>query len=195
MKLLFTAFILLCTSPFYAQSVILPADIQIKTAELAAPEMLRQNATVLGYNAKGELVTLRKGSNSVVCLADDPKLKGIKVACYGKELEPFMARGRELIREGKTEEEKQKIRGEEINSKKLKMPSEPSVLYVVTGKDEDYNPATGELKNFHIRYVFYKPYMTAEATGLSTKPQAPGMPWLMDAGTQHSHIMITPPKN
>jgi len=33
-----------------AQDKILPKDIQIKTAVLAAPEMYRDAATVLGYN-------------------------------------------------------------------------------------------------------------------------------------------------
>ncbi|MDQ7918363.1 hypothetical protein RBU60_12330 [Mesonia sp. MT50] len=177
----------------FCQNKISPKDIQIKTAVLAAPKIYKENATVLGYNKDGEMITLREGNNKIICLADDPKKDGINVACYAKDLEPFMARGRELAAQGKVEEKKE-IRKKEIDAGTLKMPSEPAMLYVLVGEEKDFNPKTGELKNGMIRYVLYKPYMTGESTGLPTKPQAPGMPWLMEANTHRSHIMITPAK-
>lgn len=192
MKKLMTLFVLAMAFSTFAQNKILPKDIQIKTAVLAAPEMYREDATVLGYNQEGRLVTLREGNNGMVCLADDPNKAGISVACYGAELEPFMARGRELVAEGKSNEEKQQIRKAEIEAGTLKMPEEPAMVYVLAGEEGDYSAETGELLKSKIRYVIYKPYMTGESTGLPTKPQAPGMPWLMDAGTHRSHIMITP---
>lgn len=195
MKKLMTVFVLAATFSSIAQNKILPKETQIKTAVQAAPEMYRDGTTVLGYNQDGKLVTLREGSNGMVCLADDPNKEGISVACYGAELEPFMARGRELVAEGKSTEEKQQARKAEIEAGTLKMPQEPSMVYVLAGEEKDYDPETGELQNSRIRYVLYKPYMTGESTGLPTKPQAPGMPWLMDAGTHRSHIMITPAKN
>ncbi|MCC7400971.1 MAG: hypothetical protein IT214_05760 [Chitinophagaceae bacterium] len=173
---------------------ILPADIQIKTALLAAPDDQKENATVWGYDKAGKLITLRKGSGNLVCLADDPGKKGISVACYSVNLEPFMARGRELLAEGKTEEQKQEIRSKEIDEGKLKMPKEPNILYVLSGTDENYDKATGELKDANMRYVFYVPYATLKSTGLSAKPSIPGMPWLMEPGTAKAHIMIVPPK-
>lgn len=154
--------------------------------------MYKVGVTVLGYNPEGKLVTLKEGTNRMVCLADDPNNEGISVACYGAELEPFMARGRQLAAEGKTNEEKREARKNEIDNGTLIMPTEPSMTYIVAGEEKDYNPETGELQNSKIRYVIYKPYMTGESTGLPTKPQDPGMPWLMDAGTHRSHIMITP---
>ena len=192
MKKLMTLFVLAVAFSTFAQNKILPKDIQIKTAVLAAPEMYREDATVLGYNQEGRLVTLREGNNGMVCLADDPNKAGISVACYGAELEPFMARGRELVAEGKSNEEKREVRKNEIEAGTLKMPEEPAMVYVLAGEENDYSAETGELLKSKIRYVIYKPYMTGESTGLPTKPQAPGMPWLMDAGTHRSHIMITP---
>ncbi len=192
MKQLIYVLVFTCAFSAFSQNKILPKDIQIKTAVLAAPEMYRDGATVLGYNEEGKLITLREGNNTMVCLADDPNKEGISVACYGAELEPFMARGRDLAAEGKSNEEKQEIRKNEIDAGTLKMPSEPSILYIVAGEEKDYNAETGELQNGKMRYVIYKPYMTGESTGLPTKPQAPGMPWLMEAGTHRSHIMITP---
>lgn len=192
MKKSLVIFFFAFTFTAFSQSKIFPKDIQIKTAVLAAPEMYRNNATVLGYSEEGKLVTLREGNNGMVCLADDPNKEGINVACYGAELEPFMARGRELAAEGKSNEEKREARKNEIEAGTLKMPSEPSMVYILAGEESEYSAETGEMLKSKIRYVIYKPYMTGESTGLPTKPQAPGMPWLMDAGTHRSHIMITP---
>lgn len=192
MKNLLIILVFAFTFSAFSQSKILPKDIQIKTALLAAPEMYRDGATVLGYNAEGKLITLRECTNGMVCLADDPNKEGINVACYGAELEPFMAMGRVLTAEGKSNEEKQEIRKNEVEAGTLTMPAEPSMVYILAGEEKDYSEETGELLESKIRYVIYKPYMTGESTGLPTKPQAPGMPWLMDAGTHRSHIMITP---
>ncbi|MGB4400056.1 MAG: hypothetical protein WBJ10_11845, partial [Daejeonella sp.] len=98
----------------FAQSDIPSAEIQIKTAVLAAPVDKRENATVLGYNENGKLVQLRKGSNEMICIADDPKLPGLSVASYHKDLEPFMKRGRDLRFSGKTAKESIDIRDEEV---------------------------------------------------------------------------------
>lgn len=198
MKNIVIGCMLLSSAMLFAQKnenpIILPADVQISTAVLAAPEGERAETTVYGYNENGKMVVLRKGSNNLICLADDPNLEGIKVVCYSKKLEPFMARGRELIVEGKTEAEKRKQREKEVKEGKVKMPEAPSMLYVLTGTEEDYDQNTGDLQNGNFRYVVYVPYATVESTGLPAKPFAPGMPWLMDPGTHKAHIMITPAK-
>lgn len=163
---------------------------QIKVAVLAAPPELRDGSLVYGYNAKGELAVLRNGSNELVCLGDDPKVKGINVSCYHKDLEPFMARGRELKTQGKSFQEIFDIREAEVKSGKLMMPKHPTTLFVYTA--DEWDPATGITKNNYLRSVIYIPYATAESTGLPLKPSAPGMPWIMDPGTHRAHIMISP---
>ncbi|NNE02067.1 MAG: hypothetical protein HKN52_02790 [Eudoraea sp.] len=185
--------IFFCTLGFSQNNKgVLPNDIQIKTAVLPAPEVDKEGAMVYGYNAEGELVVLREGSNNLVCIGDNPNKEGISVSCYSKRLEPFMARGRALNSEGKSQEERMKIRGDEIASGQLVMPKEPSMLYIYFGSDEDYNKETGVLANGRFRYVIYTPFATAESTGLPIKPHAPGMPWLMDPGTHRAHIMVGP---
>lgn len=188
----FLAFLLSVTAN--GQADILPPEIQIKTALLAAPADKRDGAMVYGYNNDGKLIVLKEGTNNLICLADDPTRKGISVACYSRKLEPFMARGRELIAEGKSEIEKRAIRKKEADSGKLKMPDAPSMLYVFSGSEENYDKNTGDLKDGKFRYVIYIPYATTESTGLPDKPDVPGMPWLMEPGTHRAHIMITPPK-
>lgn len=170
-------------------------EIQIRTAVLAAPEDQRDAAMVYGYDDTGKMVVLREGTNNLVCLADDPDSEGINVSCYSKKLEPFMARGRELEEEGHGMMEVREKRRQEVEAGTLEMPDAPSMLYVLTGSEDDYNRETGELQDAHLRYVIYTPFATTESTGLPDKPHAPGMPWLMDPGTHRAHIMITPPKN
>lgn len=168
-------------------------EAQIETALYAAPAEKKAGAMIYGYDQDGSLIELRQGTNELICLSDDPQKKGISVACYFKELEPFMARGRELTKAGKTTTETREIRGEEVKSGKLKIP-EGSMLFVYSAKDEDHNTDTGEIKEGHLRYVIYLPFATTETTGITDKPSVPGMPWLMDPGTHRAHVMITPAK-
>lgn len=170
----------------------LPAEIQIKTAVLPAPESDKEGAMVYGYDKKGEMVVLREGTNNLVCIGDDPSKEGISVACYSKELEPFMKRGRELTAEGKDTKEKREIQGAEVAAGKWQMPIVPSMMYVYYGSDTEYNKETGELGDGQYRYVIYTPFATTESTGLPEKPHEKGMPWLMDPGTFRAHIMVGP---
>jgi hypothetical protein len=177
------------------QSSLPSPELQIKTAVLAAPEEHRSGAMVYGYDEEGELVVLREGSNEIVCIADDPNREGFSASCYHRDLEPFMERGRELRKEGKSSQEIFDMREEEVKSGKLKMPEDPTTLYVFSAAAEHYNANTGEVNNGKFRYVVYIPYATPESTGLPLGPEAPGMPWIMDPGTHRAHIMINPPDN
>jgi hypothetical protein len=110
-----------------------------------------------------------------------------------KTSNPLWNVGRVLKKEGKSFQEIFDIREQEVKSKKLSMPAQPATLYVFSAKEEQFNRTTGEVKDGNLRYVVYIPYATAESTGLPLKPEAPGMPWIMDPGTHRAHIMITPP--
>ena len=112
-------------------------DVQIAGAVLAAPADLRESATVIGYNPQGVQVRIREGKGDLVCLATDPKKPTFNVACYHKDLEPFMARGRELLSQNVTGAKRTEMRSKEIEDGKLKMPKDPRTLYVLTGKSFD----------------------------------------------------------
>jgi hypothetical protein len=185
------------TSPAAAATTVAPppAAEQIAAAILAAPADRRAGARVLGYDDKGALVTLREGSNDQVCLADNPKETGINVACYHKDLEPFMTRGRALAAEGVKTSDREDIRHKEIAAGTLAMPKEPRSLAVLTGTA--FDAATGTIADAYTRWVVYTPFATPESSGLSVTP-VPGGPWLMYPGKGTAHIMINParpPKN
>lgn len=173
----------------FGQSVP-PKDWQITTALMAVPADYREGAKVYGYDAAGNFVTLREGTNDYIALADDPNKEKFSTAAYHKTLDPFMARGRALKAEGKEFKEIFDIREKEVKSGALKMPDK-ATLCVFTG---NVNTETMEIENPYVRYVFYIPYATGKSTGLPTTPTPPGHAWIMDPGTHRAHIMITPPK-
>lgn len=176
-----------------AQNKVASTEDQINSALQAAPKEKRADATVIGFNEKGDEVVLKEGSNELICLADYPFDKSFSVACYHKDLNPFMARGRVLKKEGKTPQEKFDIREKEVKAGTLKMPDHPATLYLLYGKEAHYDAKTKTVVNGVYRWVVYIAWATPESTGLPTYPMVPGGPWIMNPGTHKAHIMVTPP--
>jgi hypothetical protein len=184
--------VLMMTGVCWAQeaATVGARETQIKASVLALPVEYREGAAVLGYDAEGRLIELRKGQNEMVCLADRPGDRTFSAACYHQDLEPYMARGRALEAEGvKGADRNEAYRWKEIQEGRLAMPTGPRMLYVLSGKS--YDEATGTVIDGVVRWVIYVPGATVESLGLSAKPKR-GEPWLMDAGTPGAHIMITP---
>ncbi len=190
--IVFSSLLVLASLGVMGQSV--PSiDTQIKTALLASPAELQEGAKIYGYDSKGEFTTLREGTNGLICLADDPNSKGFNVACYQKDLDQFMARGRALKKEGKTTQEIFDIRESETKAGKINIPN-GSILYVYNAEDSDVSWDSGEVVNGYLRYVVYIPFATSESSGLPTKPEFAGQPWIMNPGTHRAHIMLSPPR-
>ena len=163
----------------------------IATALMAAPKESRSGCKVIGYNMAGEFVTLREGNNEFIVLADNPNQDGFNAACYHKDLEPFMARGRALKAEGKTGQEIFAIREAEMKSGQIKITT-GSTLHIYYGSKTMYDPKTSKVEGAQLRYVVYMPWATSESTGLPEVPVAPNHPWIMNPGTHRAHIMISP---
>ena len=185
----------LCSLISCAQPTIPDKEIQIATAVMATnAESDRAEATVFGYNSKGERILLRQGSNNLICSSDDPNRSGFQCVCYHKDLEPFMARGRALRADGMSSGEIFETREQEAKAGKLQMPEQPTTLHLLEGgKDAHFDRESGKIINANYRYVVYIPWATSASTGLPDKPHIPGGPWIMDPGTHRAHIMITPP--
>jgi len=167
----------------------------IATALMAAPAESRSGCKVIGYNMAGEFVTLKEGDNEFIILADDPNKEGFSAACYHKDLEPFMARGRALRAEGKTGQEVFDIREAEMKSGQIKI-TPGSTLHIYYGAKTMYDPESSKVDGAQLRYVVYMPWATSESTGLPETPMASNHPWIMNPGTHRAHIMISPlPEN
>jgi hypothetical protein len=183
----------LSIAPVVAQAQAPSTDVQVAAAILAAPEAQQAGATVLGYDSSGQVSMLRKGTNDLVCLSDNPTDDRFSVACYHASLEPYMARGRALAEEGVSSgQERLQLRWKEAEEGTLTMPENPATLYVLTGTG--FDASSGEVEGAYLRYVLYTPWATVESTGLTDSPQGPGSPWLMYPGTAGAHIMISPPQ-
>ena len=157
----FDLFCLKCLSGAFAQGKVLPPELTNKTCPTkCSGRKKRQRRCVRLFNSAKELILLRKGLNELICLTDDPSQPGFSVACYHKDLEPFMQRGRELRKSGKTFEEIFAEREKEVKAGTLKMPDHPTTLSVYSASREDYNEATGEVKKGYLRSVIYIPYAT-----------------------------------
>ena len=186
-SLIISLILTFCISISNAQTIP-SAEIQIEQATMPIPEGDRSKAKVYGYSSSGEFVTLREGSNNYICLSNDPTKNGFSVACYHKDLDAFMARGRELKKAGKSFKETFDIRENEVKSGQLSMPDK-STLTVMSGELDD----SGNPTNTSLRYVIYIPYATSASTGLPEAPQTAGGAWIMNPGTHRAHIMVTPP--
>jgi hypothetical protein len=164
---------------------------QIATAVTPLPEKLQSGARVLGYDANGKFVTLRPGTNEMVCVADDPSGKLFHVACYHKSLEPFMARGRELHALKKSKEAIDSISLSEVKRGAYSMPSKPAALYQYFAQRDSVTATT--ISGAQHLYVIYMPYATYKSTGITENP-VEGGPWVMNPGKPWAHVMVQPQK-
>ena len=165
-----------------------PPDQQIAAAVSVLPAEERAGATVMGYDAAGKLITLRKGAGEMVCLGHNPKDKDFHVACYHNSMEPFMARGRALRAAGVTGPQVDTVRFREVRAGTLVMPKTPAAMYQFFGGS--FDPATGTVSGAATLFVAYIPFATAKSTGITEKASATA-PWIMWPGTPKAHIMLS----
>ena len=155
-------------------------DDLIAQAVSAAPESLRAGATVVNYDAKGDPVVLRQGTNGIVCTPDQGGT-AYSVNCYGQ----ILRAQHDMQAKEKAEGKDPKTIGADVQaalaSGKLPKPPMGTAMYMLSGKTQA--SARG-------MWVVLVPGMTAEQTGLPTQPTAAGTPWLMRAGTPAAHIHI-----
>lgn len=188
------AFLLAAAIPLQAQEPSahgIPAETQIALAVQAAPEAFRDGASVLGHGPDGTVEVLREGTNALVCLAPDPSADSFSVACYHQDMEPYMARGRELRAQGVEGAARDSIRWAEVEAGELEVPY-GAALHVLHGSG--FDPETATIQDPFLRWVIYTPGATAESTGLRTRPSEIE-PWLMAPGTPGAHIMVVPPRD
>jgi hypothetical protein len=177
--------------PAGAQAVERSTEWQVASAVLAVPAPLRDGAEVRAWTAGDELVTLRAGTNGIICLADRPDEDGFAAACYHASLEPFMERGRELRRQGVDGARRDEMRWQEIEAGTLPMPA-MAMVYNLRFASADFDPATTDPATGSRLHSLYIPGATTESTGVSSRPS--DEPWLMLPGTPSAHVMITLPR-
>ena len=173
-----------------ALSIVAAAEVTAQDAvELAVapiPSESEQAGARVIQKQGSEWVTLRDGTGSFICIADEAGDDRFHTACYHESLEPYMARGRELTAQGVTGRDNVEMRMAEIEAGTLEMPSYAFLhaIYAAEGWSGDMDAVQRR------QSVIYTPFATAEELGLPTV--ATRGAWLMGAGTANAHVMITP---
>jgi hypothetical protein len=169
-----------------------PADRQIAAAVLPLPEVLREHATVIGYSPDMKLITLRAGTNGMVCTGTRPGDDTFDVRCYQESLMPIVRRMRELYAQGLPQKEVYRSIDSDIRSKKLSLPAGPVAGYRMLGPLSAYSSATDSVgKQIESWQSIHFPYKTAAEIGLPEEGSVvKTLPYVMTSGTFWSHVMI-----
>ncbi len=141
---------------------------------LAAPESLRDGATVIVRDDQGIPTIIRHGTNELVCEPDKPG-GGFAVECYHSSFQDVMDWISQRLAEGaRSFPELFASGGPEADV------SPGAMQYALVGPTEE---------EAVLRLSINLPHATAESTGLPTSERLDG-PWLMWAGTSAAHIMF-----
>jgi len=178
-RILIVAALMSAASLVPAMAQGMSKDDLIAQAVSAAPEELRAGATVVTYDAKGDPVVLRQGTNGIVCTPNQNK-DNYSVNCYAK----ILRAQRDLQAKDKALGKDAKATAADIQAANLPKPPVGTAMYSLSGKTQA--TARG-------MWIVLVPGMTAEESGLPTKPTAAGTPWLMRAGTPGAHIHMPQP--
>lgn len=155
-------------------------DEQIERALMAAPERMRDGATVIGFEEEGSSVVLREGSNGLMCWdsSNEPGQQGrFSAQCTSENNRARVEQNHRVVNDAADPQ----ARFEELEESGEREVAEFGTLYYhLIGDDAE----TGRL---HVTVAV--PYATPESTGLPAERRPAGL-WLMDAGTSGAHLMI-----
>ena len=155
----------------------------IASAESAAPQSISSKATIVSFDAKGAMTTLRKGTNGWTCMPDAPATPGPDPMCFdanagkwaeawiGHKMPPAGAVGVMYMLEGGTDAS---------NTDPYATKPTSSNAWISTGP--------------HIMVVGSKEILSGYPSGATPDTSAPYVMW---AGTPYAHLMVpvaNPPK-
>jgi hypothetical protein len=187
--------LLLSAPPGLPQNIankVPPTAEQVAAAVLPLPPVMRDHATVIGYAPDLSLVTLRQGSNGMVCTATRPGDDDFDVRCYHESFMAVVRRMRELVSQGKQGDEIYRTLDAEIKAGKLTIPDHPPAGYRMLGPISAYHATTNTVsKEIESWQSVHFPYKTAAEIGFPEEGQVDrSMPYVMSSGTFWSHVMI-----
>jgi hypothetical protein len=169
----------------------LSAEQQIAAAVLPLPAVLRDQASVIVFDKREAPVTVRNGTNDMVCILI-PSSTEFDARCYHSSFMPVILRGRELRNAGTKPGDVAKEIDNEIQQKKLNLPDHPTAGYRMLGPISAYDQKTNKAGNaIRSWQSIHFPYKTAKEIGLPVEGEVPRtVPYVMSSGTYWSHVMI-----
>lgn len=163
-------------------SAFAQAESEVDLALLAAPANLKNDATVIKWNADlTTYETLKKGSNRLVCFSKSglPGQLPFSQECTSIGNLDRAAQNMKFESEPDRMKRQAALDAAEANGTRAK-PEYGSVWYHFMGKDR----ATARS---HMTVAL--PGATAASTGLADNPKMGGV-WIMNAGTSTAHLMV-----
>jgi len=155
-------------------------DESIDRALAAAPQQMREGATVIKWKPDYTYDTLKKGTNRLVCYdrSGEPGRQPFAVQCTSIANLDRVAQNRKFEAISDKAAKQAAIDAAEMNGTRVK-PEYGSVFYMLNGPDQEH--ARG-----HVTIAL--PGATAQSIGLPDNPKQGGA-WLMNAGTTTAHLM------
>lgn len=155
-----------------------PTDAEIiASATAAAPSKVSANAAIVSMKADGTMRTVRKGTNGLACMADEPSTPGPDPMCLDKSSMDWL---------------------HALVTHKTPAPGKVGFIYMLAGGTDASNTdpyASKPLPNNH--WVKTGPHVMvvgADATFYNQYPKNPDpdttVPYVMWAGTPYQHLMI-----
>ena len=186
-------------------NVLLPREAEQTLALSAAPEHLRENASVYVYGAHG-FERVRSGTNGFVCLVNrDAFLYGdahFKPTCWdaggAATYVPVMLKVGEMLAARESAEAIRKAIDSGFESRRFHAPDSGGVAYMLAG-DVDLDPATGRVRQASAgHYMFYANHATNAQLGFTpdAKRNDPTLPVVSTGGAGGAHglsyIIVVP---
>ena len=167
---------------------------QLAALPLPLPDSLRAGATLVGINGKKERVTLRRGSNGVVCTIWVPGEDSFDVRCYQESFMPVIDERWKLAAAGASYRVMQHDLDSAIAAKAIVLPDRPTAGYRMLGPARAFDATTRRASKEIERWEsIHIPYRTAAEMGLPTEEQG-GELFVMSPGTYWAHVMIMRPE-
>src|ERR1051325_9210070 len=158
------------------------SQADVDKALIAAPNALKDQATVIKWKADFTYDTLRKGTNGIVCYdrSGMPLQQPFSVQCTSMGNLPREAQNLKAEATGDRAKSEAMLKEMEQNGTRAK-PEFGSVWYHMSGADKDHVSAH--------EVTIAVPGATQASLGLPEQRRVNGA-WIMNAGTSTAHIMI-----
>jgi hypothetical protein len=171
---------------------MLPRDREIALARSAAPADVSRDATVMILTEKGFEIA-EKGSNGVTCVVNRSQPESLEPHCFDAEgsatVLPIELRRTEMLREGKTDEEIDRVIGQGLLSGKYRLPRRPAMSYMMSSGQVLFNDEGKRVGQWQPHLMIFYPNLTSGDLGLGGTP-SPEAAVVVDPGMPLSNIMV-----
>ena len=167
---------------------------QLAALPLPLPDSLRAGATLVGVDANKKRVTLRGGSNGVVCTIWVPGEDSFDVRCYQQSFMPVIDERWKHSAAGASYRVMQHDLDSAISAKAIVLPDHPTAGYRMLGPARAFDAKRGRVtKEIEQWESIHIPYRTGAEMGLPSEEQG-GSLFVMSPGTYWAHVMIMHPQ-